>query len=154
MIKYCGHLQGEYCKMSLGTESFQQKISGSKLQIGIGLMGSLSCLQVFNKGLSPEEVKYHQDCHSSHQYQEDPCHPNEPHYEGYCYSIHTEPVTYQEAEDLCSTSQTSPYLTNMVWSKFKFPFHFLSVEVERRNLTGAFWVGVEKREDPARWTDA
>ncbi|XP_059096708.1 uncharacterized protein LOC131891201 [Tigriopus californicus] len=93
--------------------------------------GSLSCLQIFNKGMLPSYVRFHKHCQNASSQVTDPCPEGFDFFDGMCYKIAISLASFIEAEIACSSNrdETGRYRSQLMWT--------------RKLGESEFWVGLD-----------
>ncbi|TRY78483.1 hypothetical protein TCAL_13095 [Tigriopus californicus] len=101
--------------------------------------GSLSCLQIFNKGMLPSYVRFHKHCQNASSQVTDPCPEGFDFFDGMCYKIAISLASFIEAEIACSSNrdETGRYRSQLMWTRKREHYEFVQLGESE------FWVGLD-----------
>lgn len=125
--------------------SFPGFIGKDKFEDSRAFYGSLSCLQIFNKGMLPSYIHYHKKCQNASTQVSDPCPNGFDFFDGMCYKIAVSLANFIEAEIACTSNrdETGAYRSQLIWTRKREHYEFVQRKLVDKLGETQFWVGLD-----------
>eukprot|EP00095_Tigriopus_kingsejongensis_P007865 maker-scaffold1272_size51402-snap-gene-0.12 protein:Tk07865 transcript:maker-scaffold1272_size51402-snap-gene-0.12-mRNA-1 annotation:"macrophage mannose receptor 1-like isoform x1" len=122
-------------------------IGSDKFDPDQALSGSLSCLQIFDRGLPPAYISYLKDCESAPNQVSDPCPKDFEFFDDMCYRIALDLLTFVQAEIACASNAgpTGNYRSQLMWTRKREHYEFIGRVMKEKVDESEFWIGLDGR---------